>query len=469
MLGSIGYTSLSAGQVRALNRLRELSEAIDQSTKRLTTLKKINSAKDDPAGLVRASQLETELAGAESALAGITQANSMLSTADAAAGDILTQLQAARALALEAADSGISAEDLAAKQLELDSILDSVAQSSRVEFGGRRLLDGTSSFATSGVDTSEIKGVTITKKRSADDIAIVVQVTQQALQATDTYDNATPLAADATITLTGSRGSSTITLGAGSSTQAIVDAVNAETYLTGITAAVDGTDVDFTSTEYGSAATIEIEVIDGTFTTAGGNSVAGTDALATVNGISVTGDGNTLRVVTAGYGLDIELDPSASGTLTTFNLTGAGLEFVIGTRASDTARFGLPKLTTTTLGNGTGKLYSLESGGANSLSGGNAATAVQIIDDAISQVTQARTLVGSFQTYTLDSAASVLASVQENTTAALSDIQDVDVGLETAILANNQLLQQTTLEALQITTLNRSNALSLLQTVAASF
>ena len=57
----------------------------------------------------------------------------------------------------------------------------------------------------------------------------------------------------------------------------------------------------------------------------------------------------------------------------------------------------------------------------------------------------------------------------ENTSDALSSIQDVDVGLETALLANNQLLQQTAYEALSISTLNGSKVLDLLRSVTLRF
>ena len=95
-----GISALSSGQISALNRLHELSNAIAQNTKRLTTLKRINSAKDDPSGLIQVSLLESELVSAESALEGITRANALLSTADSAASQMLAQLQEARGLAV---------------------------------------------------------------------------------------------------------------------------------------------------------------------------------------------------------------------------------------------------------------------------------------------------------------------------------------------------------------------------------
>src|SRR5690606_21736352 len=54
-IGGIG--SLSSGQLSALFRIRQIGAAIEQNTQRLSTLKRINSAKDDPAGLISATLL----------------------------------------------------------------------------------------------------------------------------------------------------------------------------------------------------------------------------------------------------------------------------------------------------------------------------------------------------------------------------------------------------------------------------
>ena len=388
MVLATGVSRLSSGQLTALNRLRELGDAIAQNTKRLSTLKRINSAKDDPAGLVQASWLERELVGAEAALGGITQANALLNTADTAASGIFAQLHRARGLVLASAGNTLSEAEVAANQLELDAILEGIDRLGQAEFSGRRLLDGSTSFATSGVNTSEIQGVKVLKKSTAGDLSIDIKVTQQAAQATDSYDNSAPLASDATLLVTGSRGTTTLTLSTGASTQDLVDVFNAASYLTGVTAEVNGTTVDLTSTEYGSAATIEIEALEGTFVTTEGNSTEGTDAVATVNGQQVTANGTKLNVVTPGVALTIQLDPSASGTLTSFTVSGEGLTFVVGASPNYIARIGLPRLTSSSLGNVSGRLTSLASSGANSLSSGSAATAMQIIDDAISDVTQ---------------------------------------------------------------------------------
>lgn len=466
-IGSIG--SLSSGQLSALSRIRKIGAAIEQNTQRLSTLKRINSAKDDPSGLISASVLRQELTAASTTYDGITRANAILSTADAAASEILTNLQTARGLALEAAGGTLSDAEIAANQVELDSILGSLSTLTQTAFGDRRLLDGTSGFRVRGADAGEVLDVDVLSKSTASDVSVSINVTQQAAQATDTYDNSVALAADTTLIVTGARGSATLTLSAGATTQEISDAFDAASYLTGIEATVNGTDVNFNSIEYGSDATIEIEVTEGTFVTDGGNSAAGTDVEATVDGQAVTGDGTTLSVVTSELAAIVELDPSASGALTSFTVSGEGLAFVVGASVTNTARVGLPNLHAASLGGATGNLHSLGNGGANSLTSGNATDALQILDDAIADVTRSQAVIGGFQRNVLDSSASVLSKQIENVSEALSSVEDADLAYETAQLANNQLLQQSAYEALRISSLNSDGVLSLLMSVAARF
>lgn len=462
-----GIYSLTSGQLSALNRIRELGAAIAQNSERLTTLKRINSAKDDPAGLVRASLLQQELAAAEAASAGITRANALLSTADEAASEILTQLQSARTLALEAAGGTLSSAEVAANQVELDTILESIDALSRTEFGGRRLLDGSSGYRTSGADSASVLDVDVLDKADSDAVSVAIEVTRQAEQAADAYDNSAPLAADTTLIVTGSRGSTTITLSAGASTEDLAAAFNAATYLTGVEASASGSDVELQSTDYGSDAVIEIEATEGTFTTAGNNSVQGGDAEATINGQEYTADGTSFSINTSEFSAVIELDPAANGAIAPFTISGEGLAFLVGTSTTSTARIGLPNLSTSSLGGTSGRLDSIATGGANSLTSGNTATTLEILDNAIADVTRSQALIGSFQRFALDSSSNVLAGVIEHTSEALSAIVDADVALESALLSNNQLLQQTAYQALSITGLQNQEVLSLLQASAA--
>lgn len=458
-----GVGSLGTDQIRALNRLTQLTKDISTTTQRLATGKRINSSKDDPSGVIEAALLQEELIAAESSLQSITQANALISTADAAASEVVTQLQAARSLVLEAAGGTLTSDEIASNQTQVDSILSSLDTLSRTSFNNQRLLDGSSGYRTTGINSAQIDDVDVLEKTASGNVSISINVSSVATQGTDSYTSGA-LGADATLLITGPRGSTSISLSNGATTQDITDAFNDATYLTGITATrIDANQVDFATVDYGSDATVSIEAITGTFATTG--AVAGTDVAATVNGQSVSSSGTRLNVNTSEVAMVVELDAAATGALTSFTVTGDGLEFVVGTTANDTARIGLPTLTTASLGGIDGTLSTIVSGGTNTLTAGRAAEALRIIDDAILDATRGQAVVGAFQKYTLDSSSRVLEATIENVSASLSAVQDADIAVETSRLANQQLLQSTTLEALSISNLNEQSVLKLLSAI----
>lgn len=458
-IGAIGQIGVS--QLRILQQLTRIGSAIDESTLRLSTLKKINSAKDDPAGLVHAQILEASLNSLHAASSGVGRAQALLNTADAAASSIVAQLESARTLAFDAASGTLSASEIAANQTQLDDILSSIDRLSQTDFNGTRLLDGTSGYRVTGVNSGQIHDVEVFSKGTESDVTVSVNVTTTALQATKSYASGT-LGAAATVEVTGPAGTTTINLANGATTQDIADAFNAVTYLTGVKATrVDATTVNFNTLDYGSAAKITINPTSGSFTTTGTG--VGRDAVATINGSSVTGDGATVSYAGGNVNLRLDLDPAASGALTPFTVSGSGLEFHVSTDVNSTARIGFADLSTAALGGATGKLNSLRSGQANSLTGGNALTAVQIIDEALSEARLAQARIGGFGKYTLDTASQMLGAQQEQLSAAYQDVMDTDVAVETARLSRNQLLKESALQALQVSLLDNSHVLQLLQ------
>lgn len=459
---------LGSDQLRALNRLREIGNAIAQNTQRLSTLRRINSAKDDPSGLVQATILEKELSAAEATSRSLTRAGSLLSVADSAAGEVVSLLQDARGLALEAAGGTLSSSEIAANQSEIDDILQQVDQLAGTSFAGRRLLDGSAGFSVSGVDTSEILDVDVIRKTASDDVTVAITIDTQATQATNSFtDGDGSLDADTTLVVTGPAGTTTISLNQNDTTQDVTDAFNAVSHLTGITATrIDANQVDFATDDYGSAATIDIEVTEGTFNLTTSATVSGTDAVATVNGASVTGDGSTFNINTSDVALRVEIDPTATGGLSPFTVSGTGLEFTTGPSATDKARIGLPNLHSSSLGGLTGKLSSLRSGDANSLTSGNAQQAVAIIDDAIADALRAQASIGGFHKYSIETSARVVSSTIENLTSSLSAIRDTDVAKETALLAKNRLIELSALEATSIINQRSSSVLNLLRSVS---
>lgn len=462
-IGGIG--SLATDQLRALSRIAELGQAISKNQQRLSTLKRINSAADDPAGLVAANLLPREITAAEAASSNVTRASAILNTADAAAGEIVEQLQNARTLALEAAGGTLSDADIAANQVQLDQILSTVDDLAGTSFNGQRLLDGSAGVRVSGVDYSKVQDVDVLRKDSAGTETLSITLNTQATQGSGQYTGGA-LAGDTTLLVTGPSGSASVTIASGADATAIATAIDGLQELTGLSAVENGGNVEFTTVDYGSDATFAIEATSGAFALSTGPT-AGTDATATINGKSVTADGATFSYVEANLSVVIEVDPSAAtGAIDPINLSGEGLAFEVGVSPGSKARVNLPTLNTASLGGATGRLSTLRSGGANSLTSGNAAEAVAIIDSAIADATRSRAVIGGFQKYTLGSASRLLDSTIENTSDALSDIMDTDLALESALLSNNQLLQQTTLESLSITSMRNNDVLSLLRTAA---
>jgi flagellin len=465
MAGLSVSSLLDPSQVAAISRYRELGSEIAKNNQRISSLRRITSAADDPSGLVSSSILKSQMDGLETLVSSLKRDSSMLDSAASTAMEIVSQLQAARSLAVEVAGGTLSASEVAGKQAALDGILRGVDTLAGTQFNGKRLLDGSAGFRTSGVNTAQFASIQVLDRQTTSDVAFAVNVTAAATRATNSYTGGT-LGGAATVTLNGPSGQTTLALASGSDTTAITNAFNAATYLTGVQAVrVDATTINFNTVDYGSDATLEFEVNSGTFTLATAGETAGTDAVATINGQSVTGKGTTFVASSQSTTVAITTAASASGALTSFTVGGSGTEFILNDTATSKARLGLPDLNVANLNGVNGSLSSVMSGGSNNLSVASA-NAVKILDDAISQATIGASLVGAFQKYTLGSTEAVANKNREFVGRAYNDIAATDVAVESALLANNQLLQQATLQSLQIFARQNEDVLDLLRTTA---
>jgi flagellin len=462
-------SGLSSSQLKSLRRLTEISKAMDESTTRLSTMKRINSAKDDPAGIVKVSLLQSHIADSQKASDNVSRANNMLDVAYGAGNEILGQLQEARSLAIEAASGTLSSSEISANQLQIDTILKSINSQASVSYNNQKLLDGSAGYTASGYNSAQIKDVDILSKTGSGTLSVDVNVTTTAQQATDSYAGGA-LAGDVKLTVGGPEGSTTISLATGATTQDITDAFNAVSYLTGVKATrVDATNIDFNTTDYGSSSKMSITALEGTFATTKGGSAEGRDAIATINGNTYTADGTNFSVYSSEASFNFDIAPTATGALTSFNISGDGLEFKIGGAHTSKARIGLQNYSTYALGGSLGSLDTIGGTGENSLVNGDPLDTISVIDSAIDDVTSGLAVLGSFQKYTLDSTSRVLDAQMTSMSKALSDLQDTDVAYETSRLTNNQLLQQTTIEALSIANDNQNNVLTLLQRASLNF
>jgi flagellin len=278
------------------------------------------------------------------------------------------------------------------------------------------------------------------------------------------------LTQDAVFELSGLSGSEVFTIGAGTSITDLAAAINLQKDATGVQATVSGTTLQLTSTAYGTAAFVDIkpvtEASGGTITAAvgqGGTRNTGTDVVATVNGITANGDGNTLSVNTSTLDLKTTVEAAFTGSVD-FDITGGGALFQLGPDvvSNQQARIGITSVNTARLGGVSGKLYQLGQGGTADLST-SPTLAGSIIDEAINQVTSLRGRLGAFQRTSLETNKNTLTDTLTTLTQAESQIRDADFASETAALTRAQILVQSGTTVLQIANSNPQNVLALLR------
>jgi flagellin len=133
-----------------------------KSAERLATGFRINSGQDDPAGLIASENLRARLASLEAEVGVAQRADQVIATADGALGEISGLIVQAEALAVaNAGGAGMSDEERAANQMELDSILSSINRiASSTTFNGDPLLDGTASVTVNGA-TVQIDAISV--------------------------------------------------------------------------------------------------------------------------------------------------------------------------------------------------------------------------------------------------------------------------------------------------------------------
>ncbi len=136
-------TNLSALKAQSGSRMAQT--ALNSAMERLSTGLRINSAKDDAAGLAIAQRMTADVRGLAVAIRNAGDGISLAQTAETAMGEITNMLQRMRELSVQAANGTISAEDRRALQAEVTQLvgeIDNVA--TRTSFNGIRLLDGSS-------------------------------------------------------------------------------------------------------------------------------------------------------------------------------------------------------------------------------------------------------------------------------------------------------------------------------------
>lgn len=472
--------------VSAMNALRNLgmtNTEFGKSITRLSTGLRINSAADDPAGLIISENFRAQIAGIDQAIRNNQDAVNMVKTAEAALDEVNRLLRDARSLAVASANTGtLTQAQLQANQNQVNSIVSSISRiAQQTQFGTKKLLDGSAGTTANVLSAANVNSLYFTGQFSGQAITsntlITIDVTTSAtlasLTGSVTFTSATSTVAAGSFSINGY----TFTTSSTTTVNDVLAMVNAASSQTGVSASfAAGSGIVFTSSTYGSKGNFTLSDANGVVNASGSVTQTGTDAVAQVtidiNGadpgglttVTFTGglNGHSGLVLTDRDGNVVSLTANATtDAFTAGHITVGTASFQTGANAGQIVNLALGNFTASQLGRGVVANRDLSNVDLTSQS--SASDAIKIIDQAISDITRSRGELGSFQRNVLESNIRSLGIARENLSATESTIRDTDVAQEMTNFTKLQILQQSGLSVLAQANSSPQSVLALLR------
>ena len=496
-------TNISA--VAAQNSLRTTGLNQTRAMERLSSGIRINSAKDDAAGLAISTRMTANIRGLAAAIRNANDGISLTQTAEGSLSSIGDNLQRIRELAVQSANSTNNATDRAAlhaEAIQLVSEIDRVASNST--FNGIKLLDGSYQDQAlqvgSGNEANDRIAITIgSAKASSLGVGGGSSYTTVVNEATPTAVGAVALTSGA-LSLNGfvvgaanADGVSSIqTTASGISVAAAINAISGQS---GVTATVQATKVAGTTvTGFATAITtgtvfingVDIGALDaaGSAAARGGQMAAAINAKSSQTGVVASFDKTTGGVsLTAADGRNIAIDiasaatPTATSAVTGLTHTTASTATATSITRSSVKLSSSSKDGITIAGNSTAGLTAAGLTGGYTLATATAGagvstidlttsagsqTALSTLDKAINSITDMRASMGAYQNR-LAASISNLETSSMNLQASRSRILDTDYAKETTNLAKAQIIQQAATAMLAQANQSSQSVLSLLK------
>lgn len=325
--------------VSSLNAQRNLSTSqasLANSLQRLSSGLRINSAKDDAAGLAISSRMSSQINGLNQAARNANDGISLAQTAEGALGNVSDALQRMRDLAVQASNATNSASDRASLQKEVNQLVQQINTiSSQTSFNGVKLLDG--SFNSQAFQVGANKGETISINSIASAKADALGVGASTSYSTSlTGTSSVGMMSAGGITVNGYNVGPSLSDGvsaAGSNDSAISKAAafNAVSGQTGVTAKANATTLAGGTVTAGAIAKGDIyvnnvdigAVVAGAdVTSQGANVAAAINAVANQTGVTAAFDTtNGALTLTAADGRNISLTGATGGANAASGLT----------------------------------------------------------------------------------------------------------------------------------------------------
>ncbi len=485
----------NVASLSAQNQLNKSQGLADQALQRLSSGLRINSAKDDAAGLAISSRFESQVRGLNQAVRNANDGISLAQTAEGALGETGNILQRVRELAVQSANSSNSSADRQALQDEVNQLvseLDRIATTTN--FNGKNLLDGTFGTAQFQVGANANETITASTANLRTTKYGNNQVISEGPAAAAAAFGANAVTAG-TVAINGSLGSATVTIGVNETAKTTAENINAQTDNTGVTAtARTETQLSFAAagsytlnlrSDNAANQSVSFTLDAATGTDSLSAAVAAINDQSSKTGVTATvaEDGNSIilsnetgndiyvgdtAVANAGAVSVIKQARDANGELAAVAGT---ITLTADTTADDSITSGYIQLdsdksfsTDVTTSNA----FSDESSTLNKVSELDITTfekatqALKTVDAALSSVNAQRAKFGALQSR-FESTISNLESTSTNLAAANSRILDADFAAETAKLSKSQVLQQAGISVLAQANARPQQVLSLLQ------
>jgi flagellin len=457
----------NVSSIQAQNSLRINSLQQTQSMERLSSGVRINTAKDDSAGLAIATRMTANIRGVDAAVRNANDGISLTQTAEGALSQIGDSLQRIRELAVQSSNSGNNASDRAAMNNEASQLIaeiDRVASNS--SFNSINLLDGTytSQALQVGVGNSASDRMVISIASAKSSALGVGANSSYASTKAGTGAVTSTALASGELSINAYQVGASVSDGvsfadASASGIAKAAAINAVSGQTGVIATVGSTSI--AGVAGASAATVAGDILIngvdigvlGAATAAGDR---GTQTAAAVNsktsqtGVTATVDTAGVVTLSAADGRNITVTATADG----FTKTGLGASAATTTTTS-TLSLASSGSAGITLG-GTAGLAAVNmsvtavaatataGAGVSSLNLGTMSgsqTALATLDRAINTITDSRASMGAYQNR-LTASISNLETSSINLQASRSRIMDTDYAKESTSLAKSQIIAQ---------------------------
>jgi flagellin len=493
--------------IASLNAQRNLNASqrdADTTLQRLSSGLRINSAKDDAAGLAISERFTSQIKGLNQAIRNANDGISLAQVAEGALGESGNILQRMRELAVQSANATNSASDRQALQAEVNQLKEELERiATTTEFNGLKLLDGTfqAQQFQAGANENQTIAVSVDSTR-IDDLANNTQTAGNSSQhfgtgsaaAAATSAPAQNTIAAQTLTIASTLDSQDVPIAAGDTAEIIAEQINNVAATTGVTATartevtlsnVTGSvpqTVTMTLSNGDSSVTISAQITD----------ASDLEPLAKeINSASgktgITAEVNTDGTITLTHptGKDIVIEDFTSingGTIDVAGYSDATAETLTsGTTANDSTRVSgyltfdssvsfalqstvdgsagsiLDTTKNTSVGSTPETVSSID---ISTIDG--ATNALAIVDAALERISSIRADLGAAQNR-LESTIANLSTTSENLSAARSRIQDADFAAESAELARTQVLQQAGLSVLAQANARPQQVLQLLQ------